>query len=287
MAKGNPQHDILFALLKQYSDRYYTETEMVYSRFGRSWNPYPCRFEIDVFFLFHTSSYKHGASYRQNTREKVCMDFEDRLLQFYSTRLATEGDLQDILRNRIERYFERIKWALRDDEPRDFEYLQDLDESLAGFARMRKASEKFVPLELLEILLRNIDSAIAEEQVALEPVLVIVGYFERAEFESNMLPIQLCVIPEFLYCLQQIFRSTSDIYSLTIEEVDSLIDRGKEEAKQKLPSVEDLSQIAYLHSATYRIRKLLKDGLFSVDQLLEFTDSEIVRRIIMRQKDLF
>jgi len=68
--------------------------------------------------------------------------------------------------------------------------------------------------------------------------------------------------------------------------MDNLIDKGIEDAKQRLSQV-DLSKLAFLNSATYLIRKILKDGLFSKDELLEFTGSKIVRRIIMQQKDLF
>jgi len=199
MCKRKPQHDRLFDLLKQYSDRYYVEIEMIYARFGRTWNPYPCRFEIDTYFLSRLSMSMQNPEHPQTEWQQTCMDFENQITQFYSDRFTTEGNLQDILRKRITKYHEIDNWVLEDNESLDKIQIDSLlhdiegeNNSLASFLRDTRDTSapketKCSEIALLEMLLRNIDASIIHEDIVPDPPIVIGDFFERMELKSNII----------------------------------------------------------------------------------------------------
>ena len=45
------QYEKLFGLLSEYSEQYHAETEAVFQKLGRKWNPFLSRFEINTFFF--------------------------------------------------------------------------------------------------------------------------------------------------------------------------------------------------------------------------------------------
>ena len=81
----------------------------------------------------------------------------------------------------------------------------------------------------------------------------------------------------------ELFEATQDIRTLSCEEIDDRIDRGKKNAKQILSEI-DLSQMSYLLSATNLIRTQLEKGIVSEAELLRVSSSKLVRAILKEQK---
>jgi hypothetical protein len=202
------QYDKIFDLLSQYSQKYYTETQDIFRKLGRQWNPYPCRFEIDTFFLYELSSSMQSHEHNKTVLTEICFDFENRISQSYANRFAIEGDLKDILRNRIIGYCERSNYAVEKKESSD--------------------------MAVLKMLLQKISSANCDNPVSAESVFVIEDCFEELEITSKMFPIQTCVSGFFCCCLKHLFKATSDIRTLSLEEMDSMIKDGRREAEKIL-----------------------------------------------------
>ena len=59
------QYNKLFDLLSQYSQKYYNETEAVFMKFGRQWNPYISKFLCQLWmstgiFFIHADFFTCG-----------------------------------------------------------------------------------------------------------------------------------------------------------------------------------------------------------------------------------
>lgn len=228
MGTKKPQYDRLFDLLKQYAERYYVQTQQIYSKFGREWNPYPCRFEIDTYFLFQLSVSMQGLEYNESALQETCMDFEDHIIQSFSGKFPVADNLQNIIRTRITDYCERRNYALRENESHN--------------------------VALLESLLQNIDADNVAEQVEAASPIVIGDFFEKSEIKASMLPVQMHISGEFRCCLKHLFRS--DISSLSIQEMNKLIDNGREEAKEILSKF-DMQGVTETTNVLKQLRAIL------------------------------
>jgi len=219
MATTETQYDKLFNLLMQYSERYYVETEKVYSKFGREWKACPCRFEIDTYFLFKLSEHMQRLGYNQDASQKTCTDFEERIIQYSSGKFPVADDLQNIVRRRIVDYCEG-------------------DASIS--------------------LLRNIDADNVAEQVEIESLVVIGDFFEKSEIKTSMVLTEIRIAGEFQCCLKHHFEEVSDIRSLSVQEMNKLIDDGRKEAKQILPNL--LDEIRMLAATKAVVENQLRKG---------------------------
>ena len=220
MRTKKPQYDRLFDLLKQYAERYYVQTQQIYSKFGREWKACPCRFEIDTYFLFKLSKHMQRSGYSQDALRKNCTDFEDRIIQSSSGKFPVADDLQNIVRRRIVDYCEG-------------------DASIS--------------------LLQNIDADNVAKQVEIESLVVIRDSFEESEIKTSMVLTEIRIAGEFQCCLKHLFEEVSDIRSLSVQEMNKLIDDGRKEAKQILPKL--LDEIRMLAARKAVVENQLRKGL--------------------------
>lgn len=258
------QYDKLFDLFTQHSEKYYTEAEGVFRKFNKEWNadflrfkPDLLRFEIDMFFLFELSSSMLSAKLDKSVWSEILHLFQDRLIQHFTGKISIVDTFEDIIRARVEGYG-RVKNSYGGTH--DF----------AGLY-----------IDLLRELLQNIYASNSRGEIAVRNPVVIDGFFEKTEFECRMRPIHMSTSEEFSCCLKHLFKANSDIRSLSSEEIDRLIERGKREAEKILSEV-DWEQISGSFSAF--IRKQLQDKTLSEADLSKMSGSKFIRGIIDKQK---
>lgn len=223
------QYDILFELLCEYADEYYAETEKVFKKFDKKWHPYPSRFEIDVFFLFELSKQILGLKQDMDVVRGIQSYFVERLMQRFKNKITIATTFEDVIGARVQRYGQARNDCIKND--------------------------KTIDMVMLDEVIQNIRMTNLSEEIDANRGLVIGDFFELIELKSAMLPIQI-KSGEFSCCLKHLFKSTSDIRSLSSEEINILIDRGSQDAKQILSKL-DLSQISDSINITKHIRTIL------------------------------
>ena len=83
------QYDKLFDLLSQYSQKYYNETEAVFMKFGRQWNPYISKFEIDIYFLSMLTFSIVGFNQDRDVGVELQLYFAERFIQRIGGKIST------------------------------------------------------------------------------------------------------------------------------------------------------------------------------------------------------
>ena len=134
-------------------------------------------------------------------------------------------------------------------------------------------------MKILDELLYHIEGVSVTGNIAESYPVVIGDVFERFELKSMMFPTHMRVSGKFRCCLKHLFEATLDIRSLSLEEMDVLFENGSKEAVEILSEL-DLSKIADSLSAHNLITKLLEEGAATEDDLLQWSSSELVRKIL-------
>jgi len=222
------QYDILFELLCEYSKKYYTETERIFRKFDNKWDPHASRFEIDVFCLFELSKQMLGLKQDMDVVRGIQSYFVERLMQRFKNKITIATTFEDVIGARVQRYGQARNDCIKND--------------------------KTIDMVMLDEVIQNIRMTNLSEEIVANRGLVVGDFFELIELKSAILPIQI-KSGEFSCCLKHIFKSTSDIRSLSSEEIDILINRGRQDAKQILSKL-DLSQISDSINITKHIRTI-------------------------------
>lgn len=228
------QYNKLFDLLSQYSQKYYNETEAVFMKFGRQWNPYISKFEIDVYFLSMLTFSIVGFKQDRDVGVELQLYFAERFIQGSGGKISTATTFEDIISSRVNSYCQLKHDCIKDSKNRNIE------------------------MEMLQEILWNIDYSNSNEEIKACSPLVIRDFFDQMELKSSMFPMHIKESIEFRSCLKELFEATSDIRSLSSEEMDTLIDNGRKEAEEILSRL-DLQQIADSINITKHIRTILAE----------------------------
>jgi len=256
------QYEKLFHLLSLYSNKYYSETEKVFARFGKfgyTWNPHHCKFEIDVYFLSLLSFSIVGFKQDKDVGVELQLYFSERFIQCFGGKISAETTFDDIIGSRVNSYCQLKHDCIKDSKNRNIE------------------------MEMLQELLLNIDASNSSDEIKAGNPIVSRDFFDQRELESCMFPVHFRESIEFCSCLKELFEATQDIRTLSCEEIDNRIDRGKKNTKQIISKI-DLSQISDSLSARNLIRKMLEEGIVSQADLLRMSSSKLIRTILEKEK---
>jgi len=195
-------------LMSQYSEKYCTETEIVFRKFRKKWNSSLTRFEIDMFFLSSLSFSICELKQNMDVIRGVQTYFNSLLQNFSAQKVSGK-----IIENRVKNYC-KLKHDCINDKNRTIE------------------------TEMLNGLLYHIEGVLVVGNIAETYPVVIQDFFGEAEFKSVMFPVHMRISGEFCCCLKHLFKSTSDIRFLSSDKIDSLIGNGKKEAKDILSNLD-------------------------------------------------
>ena len=204
--KRQLQYDRLFDLFCDYVERYSEETEGVYRDLGWKWDAWACKFEVAVYFLFEICACLRTLRHDKEVWKEICAYFQDRLIRIFTDRVRVGEPFGYVIAMRVQEYGETLTGAMKNNESCDS--------------------------EVVRALLWHLDAANSDIPLTACHPLVLRDGFEFLTCHLRMYPIQMGLTLEFRCCLERIFEATSDLRSLSAEEMETLIEIGKEEARR-------------------------------------------------------
>jgi len=226
--QASVNYDKLFDLLCRHSERYYTETETIFTKFDNEWNHYAAKFEIDLYLYsllsFAIMEFRHNI----DVAKEIQTHFVTRFIQHFTGNIPVAADFENVISSRV-----------------------------SGYCRLKSdciGNNKNVEISMLDEVLHNLRFSNSLGQIAADRGYVPADGFDWIQLTTDMIPIQMTESIEFCSCLWELFIATPDIRLLSSEEMDNRIARGRKRAKQIL-SGSNLTQTG--HPGV--IRRILKE----------------------------